>query len=147
MMNVPARGQQDPASLRHIFSGGAPVSPALVAAFSSVMGHQIRPAYGMTETTAPTHAAPLTGEVPVDPSSGAMAIGLPLPNVEAKIIDSHGVSCTVGEAGEICVRGPQVMAGYLRTSGNLPCPPIGTHCNNRKVLDESRQQNTLHYRR
>ena len=112
MMNVPAGGQQDLASLRHIFSGGAPVSPALVAAFSRAMGHQIRTAYGMTETTAPTHAAPLTGEVPVDPSSGAMAIGLPLPNVEARIVDPCGVSCAVGEAGEICVRGPQVMAGY-----------------------------------
>jgi long-chain acyl-CoA synthetase len=112
MLNAPGASAGSMASLRHIFSGGAPVPPALVEAFEARMGHRIRTAYGMTETTAPTHAAPLSGSIPRDPASGALAIGIPMHAVEARILDDAGALCPAGEAGEIVVRGPQVMQGY-----------------------------------
>jgi long-chain acyl-CoA synthetase len=100
------------ASFLDIYSGGAPVPPALVDAFEERLGIRIRTAYGMTETTAPTHAAPRGSLVPVDPASGAMAIGVPMNNVDARILDDAGRHCPVGAPGELIVRGPQVMLGY-----------------------------------
>ena len=101
-------------SVSQLYSGGAPVPPALAQSFHKKTGHRILTAYGMTETTAPTHAAPTHAVVPVHAGTGAMAIGIPVPNTEARIVDEAGRSCPVGEAGEIWVRGPQVMAGYWR---------------------------------
>lgn len=99
-------------SITHAYSGGAPVPPALVENFLKKTGKRILTAYGMTETTAPTHAAPPHHVVPVDSATGAMAIGVPIPDTEAKIVDDNDQLCAIGEAGELCVRGPQIMAGY-----------------------------------
>jgi long-chain acyl-CoA synthetase len=112
LMNTPGAVPEDFRSFRAMFTGGAPVSPTLAQSFEARFSQRLRTAYGMTETTAPTHISPLVGKVPADANSGAMAIGVPVPNVEAKVVDSAGRPCPIGEAGEICVRGPQVMAGY-----------------------------------
>jgi long-chain acyl-CoA synthetase len=114
IMNALDPGDQALQSVSQLYSGGAPVPPALAQSFHQKTGHRILTAYGMTETTAPTHAAPAHAAVPVHAATGAMAIGIPVPNTEARIVDDQGRSCPVGEAGEIWVRGPQVMAGYWR---------------------------------
>ena len=99
-------------SFRDIYSGGAPVPPMLVDAFEARFGIRLKTAYGMTETTAPTHAAPRGSVVPVDAVSGALAIGVPMNGVDARIVDDNGGLCPIGVPGELIVRGPQIMLGY-----------------------------------
>jgi long-chain acyl-CoA synthetase len=68
----------------------------------------------MTETCAPTHIATAGPEVPVNPRFGALSIGIPTSDVEALIVDETGNEVTVGEPGELLVRGPQLMSAYWR---------------------------------
>ena len=51
-------------------------------------------------------------DAPVDPASGALSIGVPACGIEAAIVDDHGAPAPVGEAGELIIRGRQIMAGY-----------------------------------
>ena len=62
--------------------------------------------YGLTETS------PVVISNPLDIEQWTGTIGLPIPSTEAAILDDDGNEVAVGEVGEICVRGPQVMAGY-----------------------------------
>jgi long-chain acyl-CoA synthetase len=66
----------------------------------------------MTETTSPTHIGPKNRRPPVDPATGAMAIGVPIQDTEAMIVGDDGQPMPVGEVGEVWMRGPQIMAGY-----------------------------------
>jgi len=73
------------------------------------LGIYVRQGYGMTETSPVTHSSPAP---PLDIKFGS--VGVPAPNTECKIIDlSTGAALGHGEKGEVCVRGPQVMIGYL----------------------------------
>lgn len=100
-------------SLRKAYSGGAPVSPAIVERFRELTGAYIHNVYGLTETTSPSHLVPLGREAPVDPATGALSVGLPVPGVAAKIVDLEtGTALPPGEVGEIAIKGPMVVAGY-----------------------------------
>jgi long-chain acyl-CoA synthetase len=99
-------------SLQHIFSGGAPIAPAVVQAFEQRFGRAIRSSYGMTELCAPSHLAPNEGRIPVDPASGALSIGRVLPGIDAIVVDDSGATLGPRGIGELLVRGPNVMAGY-----------------------------------
>jgi long-chain acyl-CoA synthetase len=101
-------------SFVHIYSGGAPIAPAVIDAFAARFGHAIRSSYGMTELTAPSHLAPNEGHIPVDPQSGALSIGIPTHGTDAIIVDDRRQPVGAGEHGELVVRGPSVMAGYWR---------------------------------
>src|SRR6202044_406976 len=84
--------QQDPtrahfASFDRLYSGGAPIAPAVIDAFAQRFGRAIRSSYGMTELTAPSHLAPAEGPIPVDPNSGALSIGIPTPGTDVIIVD------------------------------------------------------------
>src|SRR5690606_13353471 len=68
--------------------------------------------YGLTEATGPTHAVPLGGDTPVDPASGALSVGVPVPDTELWVVDDDGREAPPGAPGELAVRGPQVVAGY-----------------------------------
>jgi long-chain acyl-CoA synthetase len=68
--------------------------------------------YGLTETTSPSHAVPLGAETPVDPTSGALSVGVPVPGTVVRIVDEDGRDVPVGELGELVTKGPQVVAGY-----------------------------------
>jgi long-chain acyl-CoA synthetase len=62
--------------------------------------------YGLTETSALTHANPVG-------RAKAGSIGIPLPDTDARIVDSQsGADVTAGQPGELVVQGPQVMRGY-----------------------------------
>ena len=87
MANHPDVARRNLTSLRKVWSGGAPVSPAIVHRFREMTGAYIHNIYGMTETTSPSHAVPLGVEAPVDPTTGALAIGVPVPGAEARIVD------------------------------------------------------------
>jgi long-chain acyl-CoA synthetase len=102
----------DFASLRTVYSGGAPIAPAVNDAFRASTGIYIHNIYGLTETNSPTHAVPLGAAAPVDPVSGALSIGVPVFGTVARILDDDGGEAPVGEIGEIAVSGPQVIPGY-----------------------------------
>jgi acyl-CoA synthetase (AMP-forming)/AMP-acid ligase II len=95
--------------LKTIFSGAAPLGEELTRACMDRLGCNIRQGYGMTETSPVTHSSPAPPR-PVKFGS----VGVPAPNTECKIIDLEtGEMLGAGEKGEVCVRGPQVMKGYL----------------------------------
>ena len=112
LMNHPTAEDRDLSSLTKVYSGGAPVAPAVVTAFEKRFGHYIHNAYGLTETTSPSHCGPLTRRAPVDPTSGALSIGVPVFDTDVRIVGDDGAELPPGEVGEIVIRGPQVVPGY-----------------------------------
>lgn len=114
LINTPGIIPDDMASFDTIYSGGAPISPALLRQIEERLQIKVHNAYGLTETSAPTHLAPRGVEIPVDPSSGALSIGKLMPQTVAKIVDADGVELPSGQPGELLIKGPQLMAGYWR---------------------------------
>ncbi len=113
MLEALDREPRDLSSLRVAQSGGAPVSPATVRRFRERTGVEIRNVYGLTETTSPSHATPLDRPTPVDPESGALSVGVPVPGHEQRVVDLEtGEEVPVGTLGELWTRGPGVVGGY-----------------------------------
>jgi acyl-CoA synthetase (AMP-forming)/AMP-acid ligase II len=95
--------------LKTIFSGAAPLGEDLTRECMARLGCNIRQGYGMTETSPVTHSSPAP---PHELKFGS--VGVPAPNTECKIVDLEtGEALPPGQRGEVCVRGPQVMKGYL----------------------------------
>ena len=99
-------------ALNKVYSGGAPIAPAVVEAFERRFGAYIHNIYGLTETTSPSHCVPASRRAPVDPGSGALSIGVPVFDTDSRIVGEDGREVAVGEVGEIVTRGPQVVPGY-----------------------------------
>lgn len=112
LMNAPGAGRDAFAPLTKIWSGGAPIPPATVEAFAAASGRYIHNIYGLTETTSPSHAVPLGATAPVDPDSGALAVGVPWFDTVSRIVGDDGEELPPGQVGEIVISGPQVVAGY-----------------------------------
>ncbi|MEV6161264.1 4-coumarate--CoA ligase family protein [Streptomyces sp. NPDC052052] len=107
----PAVDDYDLSSLEYIVSAAAPLDAELAAACSTRLGiPPIRQAYGMTELSPGTHVVPLEVENPP-----AAAVGKLLPGTEMRIVslDDPTTDLGTGAEGEILIRGPQVMKGYL----------------------------------
>ncbi|MGD1241553.1 class I adenylate-forming enzyme family protein [Mycobacterium seoulense] len=102
----------DLASLTTIASGGAPVAAGVLERFRDRFGTYIHNVYGMTETTCPVLAVPMGEQAPVDPQTGALAVGKPMPGVDVVVLDDEGRQLPPGRIGEIAVSGPQVVPGY-----------------------------------
>lgn len=104
---LPARERHQISTLQICVSGGAPLPNEIRNRFEQANGIALVEGYGLTE------AGPV---VAVNPLSGGRAgsIGLPMPNTIIEIHDPerHGTLMPIGERGEICVRGPQIMQGY-----------------------------------
>lgn len=101
----PMIGEFDLSAVRTLFSGAAPLSEQVARAAGDRLQCTVMQGYGMTETSPGTHCT-RRGQT--------RGIGQPLPNTEAKLVDvASGAEVGPGEEGEICVRGPQVMKGYL----------------------------------
>jgi long-chain acyl-CoA synthetase len=86
--------------------GGMALQRAVAERWKSLTGKPLIEAYGLTETSPAAIANPMT----IDDFTGA--IGLPLPSTDIAIRDAEGRDLPVGEIGELCIKGPQVMAGY-----------------------------------
>jgi long-chain acyl-CoA synthetase len=95
-----------------VASGGAPVPPAVVDQFEKKFGKRIKSAYGMTESTAGAVIEPLGEQAPVDPRSGALALGVPVFNTEIRLVDEDGRDVPFEEAGELLMRGPQIVPEF-----------------------------------
>jgi acyl-CoA synthetase (AMP-forming)/AMP-acid ligase II len=96
-------------NLKTIFSGAAPLGEDLTRACMDRLGCTLRQGYGMTETSPVTHSSPAPPRTIKFGSVGVVA-----PSTECMIIDLEtGAPLGPGERGEVCVRGPQVMKGYL----------------------------------
>ena len=87
-------------------AGGMAVQRAVAERWKQVTGCSITEGYGLSETSPVATANKFTS------SEFTGTIGLPLPSTEITIRDDDGKDLAIGEVGEICIRGPQVMAGY-----------------------------------
>ncbi|MBW3657036.1 MAG: AMP-binding protein [Actinobacteria bacterium] len=112
LMNAPGAADADLSSLTKVYSGGAPIAPSTVEAFETAFGAYIHPIYGMTETTSPSHAVPFGERAPVDPGTGALSIGVPVPETRCRIVGEDGREVPPREIGELVTQGPQVVPGY-----------------------------------
>jgi acyl-CoA synthetase (AMP-forming)/AMP-acid ligase II len=111
----------DLSSLRTITSGAAPLAESLAHAVETRLrrgaadGVVVSQGYGMTELSPVSHTTPETGHEP--PGAGPTpkgSVGYAIPNTECRLVDpATGTDAAPGERGELWVRGPQVMAGYL----------------------------------
>jgi long-chain acyl-CoA synthetase len=115
LMNVEGFDEADLSRLRVVQSGGAPVAPAIVDRWERLTGTYIHNAYGMTETTAPTHFVPIGSRAPVDPTSGSLSVGIPVHGTQCEIQDDRGRPLPPGEIGQLVTGGPQVVPGYWET--------------------------------
>jgi long-chain acyl-CoA synthetase len=102
--------------LRKLFSGGAPVAPAVVERWEAATGVYIHNAYGLTETTSPSHLVPFGRRAPVDELTGALSVGVPVPGTRCRVVDTQSRQTLPfgGDVGELMTSGPQVVAGYWR---------------------------------
>ena len=99
----------DLSSIEQVFSGAAPLGAELSDAVSKRLGCVSLQGYGMTELSPVSHVTPVAA-----PKSGAS--GLALPNTQCRIVDPEsGADLPPGEEGELWVKGPQVMMGYLNS--------------------------------
>ncbi|WP_328458053.1 AMP-binding protein [Amycolatopsis sp. NBC_00438] len=112
LMAHPSFSREHFASFALLYSGGAALPPAVVEAFRAKTGHYIHNGYGLTETTAGCVVVPGDLEAPIDPASGTISIGLPVPDTIIRILGENGEELPFGQAGEITVEGPMVVSGY-----------------------------------
>lgn len=108
--------RDDLASLAKCFSGGAPIPAAVVERYRAKFGPTILGIYGLTEATGPTHMVPRGRPAPVDPATGTLAVGIPVPGLDCELIDEFGCTVPAGTPGEVALRGPQIASGYWRRS-------------------------------
>jgi long-chain acyl-CoA synthetase len=124
LLNAPGFSRDHFASFTSIYSGGAAISPTAEKGFLEATGKQVHNAYGLTETTSPMTLTPFGLPSPVDPTSGALSVGVPVPSTIVRIQGDDGTDLLLGEIGEIVADGPQVVAGYWEkpdeTAANLP---------------------------
>jgi 4-coumarate--CoA ligase len=103
----PAVGEYDLSSVRQVFSGAAPLSAELAEEAGERLGCEVVQGYGMTELSPVSHMTPTGGYKPG-------SVGVTVPNTETRIVDPiSGEDLGVESDGEVWVRGPQVMQGYL----------------------------------
>lgn len=95
------------ANMRLFACGSAPLPPQVMEDFETKYGHVILERYGMTETLM-NISNPYTGE------RRPGTVGFPLPGLSAKIVLPNGETAAIDEEGEVCVKGPNVFAGYWK---------------------------------
>ena len=108
MMMHPAFKDVDLSGYKVAIGGGAAVLPATSDKWKSLTGHHIKEGYGLSETS------PVLCLNPMSVTEFTGSCGLPVPSTHIKLLKEDGTEAEIGEAGEICARGPQVMRGYWR---------------------------------
>ncbi len=107
IINHPDVAKYDMKSVKACISGAAPLPMDVQVKFGEITGGRLVEGYGLTEAAPVTHCNPIYGQRKTG------SIGIPFPDIEAKIMDYEKlVEKPVGEEGELWVKGPQVMKGY-----------------------------------
>jgi long-chain acyl-CoA synthetase len=139
--NYPNIGRYKLNSIKICVSGASGLPVEVHRRFEQLTGARLVEGYGLSEASPVTHANPIFGQNRIG------TIGLPWPDTEVKIVDAETglYRMGVGEEGELCIRGPQVMKGYwnmpeesantLRTDPNDPDPRPWLHTGDIAVMD------------
>ena len=106
LMSHPDFKKIDFSALKGTNSGGTALVSAVAERWKAVTGVTVTEGYGLTETS------PVVSANPHGDKSRLGTVGLPLPGTALKVIDDEGRELPIGERGELCVKGPQVMKGY-----------------------------------
>ena len=106
LLNNPDFAKLDFSHLKLAVGGGMAVQKVVAERWKQVTGTTLIEGYGLTET------APAATANPLDLAEYSGSIGVPMPSTDIELRDDADRPVALGEAGEICVRGPQVMAGY-----------------------------------
>ncbi len=112
LVSHPDAGGRDLTSLIKIYSGGQAVSATAASTIEQRLGVPLHIAYGMTETTSPSHLVPFGVHPPADPETGALSVGIPVFDTSAVVLGEDDEVLQPGAMGEIAVKGPQVVPGY-----------------------------------
>jgi len=108
LLDHPGFRHLDFSQLNIALAGGMTLQKPVAERWQALTGRPLIDAYGLTE------ASPAVSINRLDIDGHTGSIGLPLPSTEVTIRDEFGHDLSIGEAGELCVRGPQVMRGYWR---------------------------------
>ena len=111
LINQPDFAKLDFSSLRLTLGGGMAVQQAVAEKWKAITGCVLAEAYGLTETS------PAVAINPLGITDYNGSVGLPVPSTEVSLRDDDGREVALGQAGELCVRGPQVMKGYWNQPG------------------------------
>jgi long-chain acyl-CoA synthetase len=106
LLNTPGFDEVDFSNLKMTLGGGMAVQRAVAEKWKKVTGVTLVEAYGLTETS------PAACINPMNLHDYNGAIGLPVPSTDACLKDDDGNIVPLGEVGELCIKGPQVMKGY-----------------------------------
>lgn len=101
-------GPDDMPALRFMYSGGAPLDPAIKEKTETLFAMPLLNAYGMTES------GPTICQVRFNEPLGTCSVGRLLPGLEARLLGTDGRPVEPGEVGELHIRGPNIMLGYYR---------------------------------
>ncbi|MEC5341644.1 long-chain-fatty-acid--CoA ligase FadD [Brenneria populi] len=110
LLNEKKFHQLDFSTLRLSVGGGASIQQAVAERWEKLTGKHLLEGYGLTESS------PLVSGNPYDLQRYSGSIGIPVPSTDVRIVDDEGNDVPMGEAGELWIRGPQVMEGYWRQS-------------------------------
>ncbi len=115
LLDNPSVHNTDMSSMRLWSSGGMPVARKLEESWRELTNSWIYVAWGLTETTSPATLwpYPYDGPLPIDEETGIVSSGIPVYDTLVKIENEDGIELPEGDAGEIAVKGPQVISGYL----------------------------------
>jgi long-chain acyl-CoA synthetase len=102
----PGIKEVDFSRLRVTIGGGAAVLPSTSEKWRTLTGKDILEGYGLSETSPVLTLNPMTG------AGFSATVGLPLPSTDIKLLDGDDNEAALGEPGEVCAKGPQVMRGY-----------------------------------
>lgn len=106
LLHTPGFEECDFSKFTVSFGGGSPTQRAVSDGWKKLTGLHITEGYGLSETS------PIASANKLDVPEFTGTVGLPFPSTDIKILDENDVELGVGEAGEICLKGPQVMRDY-----------------------------------
>ncbi len=107
LLNTPGFADLDFSHFKFGLGGGMAVQQPVAEKWHKVTGKTLIEGYGLTE------CSPVVAVNPFNLTEYKGAIGLPLPSTDVKLLNENGIECGFNEAGELHVKGPQVMLGYL----------------------------------
>lgn len=107
LLNTPSFAELDFTRVKFSLGGGMAVQRSVAQRWEKLTGHVLLEGYGLTE------CSPIVTVNPPQIEAYKGSIGLPVPSTEIKLVDDEGLEVAIGETGEMLVKGPQVMLGYL----------------------------------